>query len=103
MISPKILPILPKIRDFLKNQPVNKAWLFGSFSRGEETPESDIDILVDFDHSNGIVSLFKMGAMLMDLSDIAGHRVDLVDNRGLLSFARESVDKDKILIYERST
>lgn len=103
MISQKILPLLPKIRDFLKSQPVNKAWLFGSFSRGEETPESDIDILVDYDHSNGIVSLFKMGAMLMDLSDIAGRRVDLVDNQGLLSFARESVDKDKILIYERGT
>ena len=37
----------------------------------------------------------------MDLSEIAGCKVDLVDNRGLMEFARKSVDNDKILIYER--
>lgn len=83
------------------NQPVKRAWLFGSYSRGEETPSSDIDILVDYDDSNGIVSLFKMGGILMDLTDMLGRKVDLVENRGLKAFARESVDRDKILIYER--
>lgn len=78
-----------------------RAWLFGSCSRGEETEDSDIDILVDYDRSNGRVSLLKMGGMLMDLSEIAGCKVDLVDNRGLKAFARESVENDKILIYER--
>ncbi len=37
------------IADYCKTQPVVKAWLFGSFARGEETPESDVDILVEFD------------------------------------------------------
>ena len=37
------------IADYFKTQPVVKAWLFGSFARGEETPESDIDILVQYD------------------------------------------------------
>ncbi len=85
----------------MKTKPILRAWLFGSYSRGEETPDSDVDILVDYDESNGIVSLFKMGGILMDLSDIIGHRVDLIDNRGLKSFARNSVENDKILIYER--
>lgn len=85
----------------MKSQPILRAWLFGSCSRGEETSASDIDILVDFDHSNGIVSLFKMGGMLMDLEDLLGHRVDLVD-RDVLDFAKESIDRDKILIYERA-
>lgn len=101
MVSTKIKQIIPVIRDFLAKQPVKRAWLFGSCSRGEETSASDIDILVDFDNSNGMVSLFRMGGILMDLSDLLGRKVDLVDNRGLLEFARESVDKDKILIYER--
>lgn len=78
-----------------------KAWLFGSYSRGEETDDSDIDILVDYDRTFGRVSLLQMGGMLMDLSEIAGRKVDLVDNRGLMEFARKSVDNDKILIYER--
>ena len=42
------------------------------------------------------------GGILMDLSDLLGRKVDLVDNEGLLDFARPSVEKDKILIYERS-
>lgn len=79
-----------------------RAWLFGSFSRGTETPNSDIDLLVDYDNSNGVVSLFTMGGMMMDLTDLLGRKVDLVDNRGLKGYARESIETDKILIYERA-
>ena len=101
MISPVVISILPKIREYLKHQPVKKAWLFGSFSRNEETETNDIDILVDFDESKGIVSLFKMGGMLMDLSHIAGREVDLVEVNGIMDFAKATIDRDKILIYER--
>lgn len=102
MISHNTLQLIPLIRNFFKDKPILRAWLFGSYSRGEETSASDIDILVDYDTSNGIVSLFTMGDLLMDLSDILGKRVDLVDNGGLMDFARKSVDQDKILIYERT-
>ena len=34
------------LANYFKTQPVLKAWLFGSFARGEETPDSDVDILV---------------------------------------------------------
>ena len=37
-----------RIAEYFREQPVNRAWLFGSFARGDETPDSDIDILVDF-------------------------------------------------------
>lgn len=102
MINKQISNLLPAIQSYFRNKPVIRAWLFGSCSRGEDTPESDIDILVDYDNSNGVVSLFKMGAMLMDLSEIVGRRVDLIDNSGLKSFAKKSVEIDKILIYERA-
>lgn len=42
------------IAEYFKTQPVLRAWLFGSFARGEATPESDVDILVEFDHSTPI-------------------------------------------------
>lgn len=41
--------IINKLREFFTLQPVEKAWVFGSYSRGEESRESDIDILVRFD------------------------------------------------------
>lgn len=101
MISDRIKQLIPTIQQFMAGQPILRAWLFGSCSRGEETEESDIDILVDYDNSQGIVSLLRMGGILMDLSDLLGLRVDLVENKGLMNFARASIERDKILIYER--
>ena len=103
MISQRISELLPHIRSYFKDKPVVRAWLFGSCSRGEESSKSDIDILVDYDESNGALSLLKIGGMLMELSGILGRRVDLVESQGLKDFARPSVDHDKILIYERDS
>lgn len=100
MLSSNISRLIPAIQNYLAGQPVLRAWLFGSCSRGEESPDSDIDILVDYDNSEGLVSLFRMGGMLMDLSELLGRRVDLVENKGVMGFARNSVDRDKILIYD---
>lgn len=102
MISANISKFIPSIQAYMAEQPIVRAWLFGSCSRGDETPDSDVDILVDYDTTHGVVSLFRMGGMLMDLSDLLGRKVDLVEQRGLKDFARESVERDKILIYERS-
>ena len=51
--------ITKKIADYFKTQPVVKAWLFGSFARGEETSDSDVDILVEYD-SNARISLLTI-------------------------------------------
>lgn len=88
------------IADYFKTQPVLKAWLFGSFSRGEETDSSDIDILIVLDDIQHIG--LKFFGMYEDLKDLLGRNVDLVTDRSLASFARKSVDRDKILIYERA-
>ncbi|MBQ7423166.1 MAG: nucleotidyltransferase domain-containing protein [Prevotella sp.] len=88
-----------QIADYFKTQPVLKAWIFGSFARGEQTEDSDVDILIVPDK---MVGLFKLSGMLLDLQELLNIRVDLVTDKGLLPFARESVDRDKILIYERA-
>ena len=88
------------IAEYFKTQPVLKAWLFGSYSRGEETDTSDIDILIVLDDSQHVG--LKFFGMYEDLKDLLGRNVDLVTDRSLASFARESVDRDKILIYERA-
>lgn len=54
-----------KIKEYMSHQPILRAWIFGSYSRGEERSDSDIDILVDYDNSHGRVSLFTMGGILM--------------------------------------
>lgn len=92
--------IIPKIREYFKNQPIIRAWIFGSFSRGDETETSDIDILVDFDN-NAHVGLFKYAGIYGDLKELLGREVDLVKNGTLKPFAVDTVNRDKILIYER--
>lgn len=92
--------IIKLIADYFKTQPVLKAYLFGSFSRGEETESSDIDILIVLDDSQHVG--LKFFGMYEDLKDLLGRKVDLVTERSLAPFARESVDREKILIYERA-
>ena len=92
--------IIKLIADYFKTQPVLKAYLFGSFSRGEETESSDIDILIVLDDSQHVG--LKFFGMYEDLKDLLGRNVDLVTDRSLAPFARQSVDHDKILIYERA-
>lgn len=88
------------IADYFKTQPVLKAWLFGSFARGEETPLSDVDILVEFDHGRPI-GLLRYAGMWREIEDLIGRKVDLVEDGTLMPFAAESANRDKQLIYER--
>mgnify|MGYP002680111040 FL=1 len=97
MRNPDIIELL---RKYFSTQPVLKAWLFGSFSRGEETQDSDVDIIVSLDKSKPIG--LKFFGMWSDLEELLGRKVDLVSEGTLLPFAKESAERDKILVYERT-
>ena len=56
--------------------------LFGSFLRGDDTKESDVDLLVTFDPEAGW-SLFDFVELQDELSSLLGRKVDLVSRRGL--------------------
>lgn len=92
--------IIEALRHYFSTQPVLKVWLFGSFSRGEETKDSDVDIMVSLDKSKPIG--LKFFGMWNDLEELLGRKVDLVSEGTLLPFAQESVERDKILVYERT-
>lgn len=99
-MSTPTLSMIQIIADYFKTQPVLKAWLFGSFARGEEKPWSDMDILVQYDRTQPI-GLLKIAGMQLDLEDLLGLEVDLVEEGTLRPWAVESVNNDKQLIYER--
>ena len=89
-----------QIAEYFKTQPVVKDWLFGSYARGEETADSDVDILVEYD-KDARISLLTISHMIGELEKNTGRRVDLVEDGCLLPFAVESANRDKKLIYER--
>ena len=86
------------VADYFKTQPVLKAWLFGSYARGEETSLSDVDLLVILDKTKPIG--LKFFGMWNDLEELLGCNVDLVSEGTLLPFAQGTAERDKILIYE---
>jgi len=100
MPTVEVANMIPVMQRFFASQPVNRAYLFGSYSRGEQTKDSDVDILVDLDKSQPM-GLFRFMTMKLDLQDLLHREVDLVERDQLLPFAQESANRDKLLIYER--
>lgn len=88
------------VQKYLASIPVLRAWVFGSFARGEETPASDLDLLVDYDKSNKL-SLLNIIRFKLDLEKIISREVDLIENGYLRPFAVPSAERDKYLIYEK--
>ena len=89
------------VQDYFETQPVEKAWVFGSYARGKQTPESDIDILVDYGEGRK-PSLLTIAGIKIELEARFKKKVDLVPEDCLFENIRPYVDRDKILIYERS-
>jgi len=77
---------------------VKELSLFGSTVRGEMRPESDIDIMVEFE-PGARIALIKFESLAGELESLAGRRVDLVTKRGLKPWVRPQVLKDARVIY----
>lgn len=90
------------VRNYLSSLPVSKAWVFGSFARGEEKPESDLDLLIAYD-KDAQVSLLSIIRWKLDIEKIVGRDVDLVEDGYLKPFAAKSANQEKYLIYERAS
>ena len=93
--------IINQLQGFFPAYPVEKAWIFGSYARGEETRKSDLDVLVRFD-KNATITLIDYAKIMNNLSDLLHKKVDLVQEGTLYKFAQESVENDKVLVYERT-
>ncbi len=88
-----------KIAELCKKHRVRELSLFGSRSRGDNRPDSDFDLLVDFLPDAGI-GLIEYSRMQIDLSEILETKVDLVTKKGLKDYVRDNVLADATPIYE---
>jgi uncharacterized protein len=77
---------------------VKELSVFGSAARGEMAPESDVDIMVEFEP--GVrTGLIKFETLIEALESLVGRRVDLVTRRGLKPWVRSQVLRDARVIY----
>ena len=86
------------IADICRRHQVKELFLFGSASRGEMRPDSDLDLLVDF-LPGGRTGLLGVSAMMRELTALLGRRVDLAVKPALKPLIRPGVLAEVRLIY----
>jgi predicted nucleotidyltransferase len=90
-----------KIKEFCRKHYIRKLSLFGSALRDDFNPESDLDILVEFD-PNHIPGLIKLAGMEIELTEILGRKVDMRTAQDLSRYFREEVcNSAKVQYAER--
>ena len=84
--------IRKKIKEKLENECAESIAVFGSYSQGKESSDSDMDILVNFSEPKG---LFDIARIERELSEYLGIKVDLVTEKSLSPYFREKVNREK--------
>jgi predicted nucleotidyltransferase len=85
-----------KITNIARQYGIQKAYLFGSYARGEAGFESDIDICIE---KGKLRTLFELSGFCRDLEEILENKVDVVTTTGLTGDFKEQIEKDMVLIY----
>jgi predicted nucleotidyltransferase len=90
----KILPVLLPYG-------VKSVAVFGSVVRGEDTPESDIDILVELKPPGERPPIgLRWFGLEQELEEILGRKVDLISQAALSPYIQPYVEKEMVLLYE---
>lgn len=88
-----------KLAEFCQRNHIRKLSVFGSALRGQLRPDSDIDLLVEFeeDHTPGLFSIVRME---MELAEVLGRKVDLRTPEDLSEYFRDEVVENAELQYQ---
>ncbi len=88
--------IRKKVIEFLKKHGAKKISIFGSYIRGDATPESDLDVIVEFNEPKGLI---KFVSIENELSEILGIKVDLLTEKAISTYLINDIKKEAIVIY----
>ena len=97
---PSLTDVLKHLRDRKdewRHRGVTKLWVFGSVVRGEAGPDSDVDVVVEFD-PDAKVTLTGFARLRQDLEDALGLPVDLAEWRTLKPRVREAAERDAVAV-----
>ena len=86
------------VAEICRRYRVHELSVFGSAARGDMRPDSDIDLLVEFE-PDAQIGLWEFARMEGELQDLLGRHVDLVSKRGLKPRVRPFVLRDAKVIY----
>jgi uncharacterized protein len=92
-MSQTVLDLRTKVSDIMRSHGVVRAAVFGSFARGEEGPESDVDFLVELEAGR---TLLDLSGLRLDLMDRLKRKVDVVTYRALHPKLRDRILEEQI-------
>jgi predicted nucleotidyltransferase len=95
-VSKEKSKIFEDIVNYLKEKGAKKVAVFGSYARGEEKTESDIDIVVEFSEKKSLLELVKIER---ELSEILGIKVDLLTEKFISPYIIDDIKKEMKVIY----
>lgn len=88
-----------KVAEFCQRNRIRKLSIFGSALRGDFSPDSDIDVLVEFE-PDACVGLVRLAGMEIELSEILGRKVDLNTPGFLSKYFRDKVLSEAVVHYD---
>ena len=91
-----ISEIKEKIASPARQYGIQKAYLFGSYARGEANTESDIDICIE---KGKIRTLLDLSGFRQDIEEALGYTVDIITTSSLTDNFKNQIEKDMIPIY----
>lgn len=94
-MTPTVASLADQMRPILTRYGVLRAGVFGSYARGDETADSDLDLLVEFPAGT---SLLDLVSLQMDLREELGLRVDANTYRAIHPLLRDRILEDEIRI-----
>ena len=87
-----------KIADFCRKHHIRKLALFGSVLREDFRPDSDVDVLVEFEPGH-TVGLLRMAGLELELAELIGRKVDLRTPAELSRYFRDEVARSSEVQY----
>ncbi len=95
-MNEEIKKIKIEIAPILKKHQVKKASVFGSYARGENTKNSDIDMLVELKRDKTMIDLINLE---MDIEKKTKRKIDLITFKSINPLIKKNILKDEVKIY----
>lgn len=87
------------LADLARRWRLSEVAVFGSTARGEDGPDSDLDLLITFE-DDAPWSLLDLATLKLELEEVSGRRVDLVERAALVNpYRRRSILRDARTLY----
>ncbi len=88
--------VIKKLVSSLSKRGAKRIRIFGSYARGEQTPKSDIDVLVDFSERKSLLDFVRIER---EVSEEIGKKVDLLTENAISPYLKDRIKKEAEVVY----